>query len=252
MINYKDVVKKERAKERAKAPGTGEPGNGKTPEELIEGIIEAREAQETIKAKAAKEKAAKEAEAEKVKASELEEHYVEPPKNPNEICPFCGEEKTVRGMSRHIKAIHGVPGVSLDDINNVERGEKTPADLATEKGVTEIFDLSPEIDKKYFSSWDDIEDPDDIENLEDPEIQEDPEDLKDTEKEAGENGRIGLLPILFIIGIPVALVLSRIPKFKEISDKLFAILGDLGSNKSSDPRKSSSTNFSSHWGNRRF
>jgi len=242
MIDLKDVVKKERAKVQIKAPAAGEPGNGKTPAELENEILENHKA---MLESAAKKSAAKndliEHETKPIKESELEIHTTKPIIPTHMDCPYCEEEKTIRGMSRHIKSIHGIPGISLEDLNRIEQGEITPDALATEKGTTEIFGLSPEIDKKYFSSWEDTE--------EDPE---DPEVVEDPEEKAAENGGIGLLPILFIVGIPVALVLSRIPKFKEFSDKLLAILGDLGSNKSPDSRNSPSTNFSSHWGNRRF
>lgn len=187
MIDLKDVVKKERAKVQLKAPAAGEPGNGKTPAELENEILKNH--------KAMLESAAKndliEHETKPIKESELEihttkpisdlqEYTVEPVKNPNEECPFCGEEKTARGMSRHINSIHGVPGISLEDLEKIEKGEITPDALATEKGTTEIFGLSPEIAEKYFKDWNDIE-----EEAPEKEILEDEKNLDNPEPPGG-------------------------------------------------------------------
>ena len=92
----------------------------------------------------------------------------------------CGEEKSAQGMARHIAAIHKVPGVSLEDLNRIKQGEITPPDLVNEKGEA-VANLSPEIDKKYFSDWNDIEeDPEDPEGLGDPEEIPKKEDLEDS------------------------------------------------------------------------
>lgn len=175
MIDFKDVVKAERAKERARVPAASDPGgNGKTPAELEKEIFENHEA--TLKsvakeARAKEAKAAKEQEAIEAKAaeeSELEVFTVEPPKNPNEICPFCLEEKSARGMNRHIAAIHKVPGVTIQDLDDVKKGLKSLEDLVTEKfpeGEAEISNLAPEVEKEHFPNWEDIEDP---EGSEDP------------------------------------------------------------------------------------
>lgn len=52
-------------------------------------------------------------------------------------CPFCGEEKTVKGMCRHIVAIHKVERVTVEDLESVERGDKTLKDLVDEKRKSE-------------------------------------------------------------------------------------------------------------------
>jgi len=207
----------------------------KTPEELEKEILENREAMEAIEAKAAKEKAAKEQEAKAAKDEDdeiqttkpMEEHSVEPVKNPNEICSFCGEEFTAQGIGRHVAAKHKAPGITLEDINRMNQGEITPPELLDEKGITTIYGLSPEVEKKEFSDWFDVE-----ENPEDTEENPEEKKLEDPGKEARGNGAAGVLPLLFLIGIPAAMILSRIPKFKEFGDKLLATLGDLGSKES--------------------
>lgn len=177
MIDLKAVVKKE----RAKLPMAGDPGNGKTPEEIKKEILENREAMEasavkksaTEAAKKQKEKAAIEAQAakEKEESELLPVHTTKPIKEPvRRICPFCREEKSAQGMGRHIAAIHEAPGITLEDLNRIEQGEITPPDLLDEKGITTIVNLSPEVEKKHFSNWSDVE-----ESPEDPEDQEDPE-----------------------------------------------------------------------------
>lgn len=276
MIDLKDVVKKERAKVQIKAPAAGEPGNGKTSAELEKEILENHKAmlesaakesrvKAAIEAKAAKESAAKsdliEHETKPIKESELEVHTTKPIIPTHMDCPFCGLEKSIKGMNRHIAAKHEVPGVTIQDLDDVEKGLKSLEDLVTEKfpeGEAEIFSLSPEVEKKGFPDWIDIE-PEQGPG-EDPEDQEDPEDLagpkgqEDPGKEVKENGAGGLFPIFLFIGgglTIAAIILSRIPKTKEISDKLFAFVGGLGSKKFSDPTKSSGINIS-NWPHRRF
>ena len=243
MNNFKEIAKARIEKGLAKASAADDPGNGKTAEELKKDLIE-KELLEN--------RAAMEALKEKEVVEPFKENTTKPMKDPVfKTCPGCGEEFTAQGIGRHIKAIHKVQGIPLEDLDRVNQGEITLPDLLDEKGITTIYGLSPEIEKKYFSNWGDKEeDPEDPEGLEDPEEIEDPEDLEDPEKEAKENGAGGVLPLIFIIGIPAAIILSKIPKFKEIGDKLLAALGDLGSKKSPDPRQAPGTNFSS-W-NRRF
>ena len=209
----------------------------KMPEEIEKEILENREALEAIEAKEAKESVAKsdliEHETKPMKESELEVHKVKPVIPSLMDCPFCGEEKSARGMPRHIKSIHGVPGISIQDLDDVEKALKSLEDLVIEKfpeGEAEIFNLSPEVEKKDFPDWMDIE----------PEEgpAEDLEDLKDPEEKAEENGGIGLLPILLIIGIPAVLILSRIPQFKEIADRLATSLAGLGSKEVPDSKSS--------------
>jgi len=269
MRNIEKIVKKQRAKMQPTAPAAGGPDKGKV-EILATEIIENRKAMDKIEAKenavkAAKEKAAKEQEARAAKeaketlASELEVHTTKPIVPTHMDCPFCGEEKTIRGTSRHIKSIHGVPGVSLEDLGRIERGEISPDALATEKGITEIFGLSPEVDEKYFSNWEDTEeDPRDLESQEDPEGLADPKDQENPEKEAGENGAGGGIPsFLFWIlaGAGIAgMILLRIPKYKEKGENLLAYLGTLGSKGSPDSKGPGNFNPSFGQGgfNRRF
>lgn len=168
MIKLDNIVKTIRSKGPVETKAAVDPGNGKTPEEIEKEILENRGAMEAIEAKEAKAKEAKG----KEESELLPIHTTKPIIATHMDCPFCGEEKTIRGMSRHIKSIHGVSEVSLEDLNRIERGEIAPDALATEKGATEIFGLSPEIDEKHFSDWNDIK-------------EEDPEDLGDPEKEKG-------------------------------------------------------------------
>lgn len=101
-------------------------------------------------------------------------------------CPFCESEKTIKGMNRHIAAKHKVPGITLQDLDDVEKGLKSLSDLVCEKfeGEPTIINLSPEIEEKEFSNWEDVE-----ENPSKPEDLEDPEDLGPEERR-----KINLIP----------------------------------------------------------
>jgi len=273
MIDFKDVVKAERAKERARVPAASDPGgNGKTPAELEKEILENHEA---ILKGAAKEARAKEAkvakEQEAIEAREAIEAKEKPDpedkiyttKKPREgpvliACPFCGEEKSAQGMGRHIAAIHKVPGINIQDLDDVKKGLKSLEDLVAEKfpeGEAEIFNISPEAEKKHFSDWEDMgESPEDPEDLENPEGSEDPEDLgdpeilEDPEKEAKEKGASGgISPVLFwivTIGGIVGAALLRDPKYKEKGENLLAYLGGLGSKKT--PQSPGKKSYAQH------
>ncbi len=185
MIKLDGIVKTIRSKGLVETKAAVDPGNGKTPAELEKEILENHKAMlenAAIEAKAAKEQEAKETK-ESAAKSELEvhttkpmtEYTVEPVSNPNIECPFCGEEKTPKGMGRHIAAIHEIEGVSLEDLESVERGEKNLKDLVTEKykgkGDPEVYGLSDDVKKREFADWTDIEpekSPEDKEIIENP------------------------------------------------------------------------------------
>lgn len=169
MIDLKDVVKKERAKVQVKASAAAGPGSGKAPVELEKEILENHKAMLENAAKESRAKAAIEAKAAKESAKEdlideSEIHTTKPAIPTHMECPFCGERKSIKGMNRHIAEIHEVPGVTVQDLNDVEEGLKSLPDLVAEKfeGQAMIAKLSPEIRKKEFSDWNDIkEDPED-------------------------------------------------------------------------------------------
>lgn len=180
MIKLDNIVKTIRSKGPVETKAAVDPGNGKTPEEIEKEILENREAMEAIEAK------------ENVAKGELIEHETKPIKEPVlATCPFCEEEKSAQGMGRHIKAIHEVPGITIQDLDNVEKGLKTLPDLVAEKfeGPATIANLSPEVEKKEFSDWFDVEeDPEDPENNEDPEGIEDPVEATAVEDNPGPPG----------------------------------------------------------------
>ena len=220
----------------------------KTPEELKhekleKELIENNEALEAIKPTLDKEPAKKQEEEDKIHTTKpMEEHYVEPVKNPNEICPFCEKEKSAQGMSRHIIAKHGIRGITIEDLNRIEQGEITPDALADEKEVTEIFGLSPEVDEKYFSNWKDTEEnPKDTEK-EKPKPESVEEAKKDPEKEAKEkkgNGRGEIVGLIIALGTVFggALAIEKIPSLKKL------VSGE-GSNPA--PQSSSKKSYAQH------
>lgn len=161
MIKIDDLVKTIRTKGPVETKTAGSQDAEKSPDELkIEllekELLENREAMQASLVKKSKEPAKKEP------ISDLEVFTTKPMpvSNPNIECPFCGEEKSPKGMGRHVAAIHQVEGVSIEDLESVEKGEKNPRDLVEEKaeyeGEAVVFGLSPEVSKKYFSDWSDL------------------------------------------------------------------------------------------------
>jgi len=238
----KEITKRLKAKEGQAAE--------KTLGQIEKEILENREAMEASAAKKAAASADKESEARalieakeaETKAAEQrsEVHETKKPKGADYIpCPFCDERKSPQGMSRHIIAIHGISGVSLEDLESVKKGEKTPDDLADEKleGVKNpvIYGLSSKVENKYFSDWPDVEE----EDLEETNLG--PEDGLEAEQGPGEKGANGIPRFASIVGIVVvaAIILRRVdPRFKEVIDELINKLVAFGSKKSSSPEKS--------------
>lgn len=177
MGNLEDSIEILKAERAVNAKVANSPGEEKTPEELKRDLIEKkilenREIMEALKAKKAKE--ALKSEFVEHETKPMTEYKVEPVSNPNIECPFCGEEKRPKGMARHIVAIHEIEGVTIQDLDDVEKGLKSLKDLVTEKhkgkGDPAVYGLSDDVKKREFADWTDIE-PE--ENLE-----EGPEDKK--------------------------------------------------------------------------
>jgi len=192
-------------------------------EELIEELIE-----ELVKVPA--EEPVEEPVKEPTKAKAAEEpikiYTVPKPKKVAQIiCPFCEEQRNIKGINRHIVLKHNVPDVSVQDLHDVKEGSKTLEELVREKfddDVAEITNVLDKVLKKDFPTWKDTE----PEEKEDPEGPEEEEDLE-------EGGISNVLPFFaLIVGIAV-IFLSRDPRFKEIADKLAVKLKALGSKKSS-------------------
>lgn len=196
MKNLKDCVKAVKNKEPIDIKAAGDPGNGKTPEEIEKEILENREAMEAIAAKESEAKTAKEPVEKEAAKSELEIFTTKPiqelKKAVIRTCPFCEEEKSAQGMNRHIAAKHKVPGVTVQDLDDVEKGLKSLKDLTCEKfpseDEAEVYNLAPEVEKKHFSDWVDV-DPEE-EGPEDPEEgleEEDPEQIPEDDRENPDN-----------------------------------------------------------------
>lgn len=81
---------------------------------------------------------------------------------PRIICPFCENERKQNGARLHIEDTHGVPGVAVQDLVDVQNGVKSLEDLVNEKfddgAEINLRGLSPRVSKEVFGSWDDIED----------------------------------------------------------------------------------------------
>ena len=212
MGNLEDSIEFVKAERVANAKVTGSPDEEKTSKQLKRDllkkeILEDQKAIEALKAKKAKEALKSEFVEHETKpmpdlpvytvkpvfhpGSKAEKAWnrkhkeAEPVRNSNAICPFCLEEKSTRGMNRHISAIHKVPGVTIQDLDDVEKGLKSLEDLVAEKfpeGEAEIVNLAPEVEEKHFSDWEDIEE--DPEALEVPEAipeKESPEEIMEEE-----------------------------------------------------------------------
>jgi len=198
----------------------------KTSDELKKEIAENKEAMTDLENKTAKEPVKKEI------ISDIPIHTVKPHIPTHMDCPFCEERRKIRGIKRHIALSHNVPGITFQDLDDVEKGLKSLPDLVSEKfeGEAMIANLSPEISEKEFSNWSNIEER--PEDLEDPENQEIPEDL-----ESKENGESMAGPIV-ALGTIAAVIISRDPQIKEIFVKFFDKIKRLGSKKSMDSGKS--------------
>ncbi|MBA7682362.1 hypothetical protein ES703_90712 [subsurface metagenome] len=175
----------------------------KTSDELKKEIAENKEAMADLENKPAKDLEKKEL------IIDPDFHTTKPPfMLRHRDCPFCESEKTNKEVIRHIAAKHKISGVTLQDLDDVEKGLKSLPDLVCEKfeGDPMIANLSPEIEEKYFSAWDDVEEnpsePEDLkdpEDLEDPEEEasQDPDDKKELEIEPEERRKINLIPHFF-------------------------------------------------------
>lgn len=244
MKKVEDLVKAVKAKERAEATAAGSPDKEKTPEELVEEIIEPRKAREASKAKTAEEET----------ANGLEIFTTKPIKEQVEAvliaCPFCEEQRNIKGIKRHIELTHNVPGFSVQDLDDVEKGVKSLEDLVDEKlngkGEATITNISDDILKKKLPSWGNVA-PEEAAGQEP--IQEeailDPDDEKKIEEEVEEKGASGLISSIVIIGGIALIFLSRDPRFKEIATKLADSLKGLGKALGSK-KSSSSKSFGQH------
>lgn len=157
------------------------------------------------------------------------------------ICPFCEEQRNIKGINRHIVLKHNVPDVSVQDLHDVKEGSKTLEELVCEKfddDVAEITNVLDKVLKKDFPTWKDTE----PEEKEDPEGPDQEEDLGEglegpEEEEDPEEGETSKLPaiafIIAIVGIATIFLRRIDPRFKEITDELINKLEALGSNKSS-------------------
>lgn len=142
-------------------------------------------AKDLVKQKA-KEREAEKAEAEKAEAEKVEAERVEAEGKksdfpvfttkpipirketrgrkplPRVICPFCENERKQNGVKIHIEDHHGVPGVVLKDIFDVQDGVKSLEDLVYEKfdndAEINLRNLSDRVCEEEFGSWDDNED----------------------------------------------------------------------------------------------
>lgn len=199
----------------------------KTSDELKKEIAENKEAMTDLENKPAKEAVKKEL------ISDIEIHTTKPHISTHMDCPFCEKQRKKKGIKRHIALSHNVPGITFQDLDDIEKGLKSLPDLVCEKFESEpmIANLSPEVDKKYFSEWNYIEE--NPEDLEDPENNVDPEDIGPEE-----NGASMAIPfVAALIGI-AAIFFSKDPRLKEIFDKFIDKLKHLGSKKSMDSGKS--------------
>jgi len=235
----KEMTKNREIREAQRAEKTPKEIQGETQKEILknhEAMLES--AVKEDRTKAAKEPIAP-----------LEEYSVEPVINPNEICSFCGEEFTAQGIVRHVAAKHKAPGITLEDINRVNQGEITPPELLNEKGITTIYGLSPEVEKKYFSDWKDTEeDPKASEKIEDPgevkapkkidqeEINLDPDNEKKAKKDSKGNWIAGLLGAL----LGAYVIVDKTPSLKE------KILGKEALGSKESPQSPSKGSYAQH------
>ena len=191
MKKLEDAIKAVKIKSRIEATAAGGQSKEKTSEELKKEIAENKEAMADLENEPANEPEKKDL------INGLEIHTTKPPPKPTHMdCPFCESEKTIKGMNRHIEAIHRVPGITIQDLDDVEEGLKSLPDLVCEKfeGEATIDNLSPEIAEKYFSDWEDVE-----ENPEDnvdpkEEASRDPDDKEEFERDPEERRKINLIP----------------------------------------------------------
>jgi len=163
-------------------------------EELVEELIEAP-AEDPIK--------------KPIKESGLEIHTVEPVmaikekdfKEPVLItCPFCKKRRKARGIKSHIELKHNIPGISAQDLNDVNEGSRTLEGLVQErlegKGEVVLTGILTEVIDKDLSSLrtakKEIEAPEeDPGEVKDPEQVERPEEIKEDLKE---RRKLNLMP----------------------------------------------------------
>jgi len=138
---------------------------------IADDLIRQKNKERAEKLRAEKAEAEK-AEAEKARVSDLEVYTTTPiipirketrgrKPLPRIICPFCENERKQNGVKLHIEDAHGVPGVAVQDLLDVQNGVKSLEDLVYEKfdddAEIDLRNLSPRVSKEVFGSWEDVE-----------------------------------------------------------------------------------------------
>lgn len=82
---------------------------------------------------------------------------VDPKKIKPRVCPFCKERRKARGIKNHIELKHNIPGISIQDLDEVSEGSRTLEDLVKEKikGDDKAFmtNVLDEVREKDLPSW---------------------------------------------------------------------------------------------------
>jgi len=124
-------------------------------------------------------------------------------------CPYCGERRKPRGIGGHVREKHGVPGVSMQELFDLKKTEKSLEEFTREKlgnKDLEIKNIPTEILDREFPTWKipdlEEENPEEIEEESPEEIleEESPEEIleeespEDDEKNPVERRRLNLMP----------------------------------------------------------
>lgn len=152
--------------------------NVETIKELAKEVLKKREVSEDKK-EDKKEEEIKNIDEHREADGSLKEHTTQPL---HIDCPYCDEGKKPRGIGGHIREKHGVPGVSVQEIFDLqkEENEKSLEEFTCEKlgnKEIEIKNIPTEILKREFPTWTIPGQEEDLEEVKEEE-EEDEEDLE--------------------------------------------------------------------------
>lgn len=227
MIDFEKIVTDEAiTKKFTKMPAAEDPGKKKRSDELKTEASKNKKTKKTDLLKEDKKEPESDHKIYTTRPLEPEIQKVKPIKESILMtCPFCGERRKARGISQHVQLKHNIPGVSIQDLEDIKKGSKTLEALVDEKfngkGKATIANVSPDILKKDLPSRGELEGREKVKDQKELENQEKVKNQEEIEKSG--NGLVVLISVL-ILGITTFIFgkYETFDSFKEAIEKLIS------------------------------